>query len=62
MKVIEAAPVAPVAPVREGKWETVSLPQDGPRTFCSSCKKIVEVPPFTPYDFCPRCGAKMKLR
>lgn len=46
-------------PVRHGRWITESIPQDGYRTYCSNCKRLLHNAPFIPYDFCPHCNAKM---
>lgn len=40
---------------RHGYW----IIEDGHHYQCSVCKRIV-VKEFTSYEFCPRCGAKMK--
>lgn len=45
---------------KKGEWITASLPQEGYRTYCSNCKKILLQTPLFPYEFCPRCGAMME--
>ena len=51
VKILNQFPVADVAPVRHGRWEsyTKNLGE------CSNCGYVVSIR----YDYCPNCGAKM---
>ena len=54
---IESIPVADVAPIIHGQWETNS---DMPDTLiCSVCKCGFDMWKHDPHNFCPNCGAKM---
>ena len=54
---IESIPVADVAPIIHGQWETNS---DRPDTLiCSVCKCGFDMWKHDPHNFCPNCGARM---
>ena len=54
---IESIPIADVAPIIHGQWETNS---DRPDTLiCSVCKCGFDMWKHNPHNFCPNCGAKM---
>ena len=54
---IESIPVADVAPIIHGQWETNS---DRPDTLiCPVCKCGFDMWKHDPHNFCPNCGAKM---
>ena len=54
---IENIPIADVAPIIYGRWETNS---DRPDTLiCSVCKCGFDMWKHDPHNFCPNCGAKM---
>ena len=54
---IESIPIADVAPIIHGQWETNS---DRPDTLiCSVCKCGFDMWKHDPHNFCPNCGAKM---
>ena len=54
---IESIPIADVAPVRHGQWETNSDRSD--TLICSVCKCGFDMWKHDPHNFCPNCGAKM---
>ena len=58
--VIKTAPAADVQPVKHGRWSecyTDSVHYSGICTACKSAsvRQLIE----KPYEFCPRCGARM---
>ena len=54
---IESIPIADVAPIIHGQWETNS---DRPDTLiCSVCKCGFDMWKHDPHNFCPNCGAIM---
>ena len=54
---IESIPIADVAPIIHGQWETNS---DRPDTLiCSVCKCGFDMWKHDPHNFCSNCGAKM---
>ena len=58
--VIQTAPAADVQPVKHGRWSecyTDSVHYSGICTACKSAsvRQLIE----KPYEFCPRCGARM---
>ena len=54
---IESFPIADVAPVVHGQWETNSDRPDS--LICSVCKCEFDMWKHDPHNYCPNCGAKM---
>ena len=54
---IESIPIANVAPIIYGQWETNSDRSD--TLICSVCKCGFDMWKHDPHNFCPNCGAKM---
>ena len=54
---IESFPIADVAPVVHGQWETNSDRPDS--LICSVCKCGFDMWKHDPHNYCPNCGAKM---
>ena len=54
---IESIPIADVAPIIHGQWETNSDMSD--TLICSVCKCGFDMWKHDPHNFCPNCGAKM---
>ena len=50
-------PIADVAPVRHGHWETNSDRPDS--LICSVCKCGFDMWKHDSHNYCPNCGAKM---
>lgn len=59
---IEDAPAADVAPVRHGKWEYCTDAKMLKECYmCSACgNPRYERYAFADFNYCPRCGAKMR--
>lgn len=51
---LDDSPSADVAPVRHGHWGTDKHGLE--RSLCSECGAVYE---GGPYNFCPKCGARM---
>lgn len=66
---MESIPVADVAPVVHGRWETNADPGEEIKDFhCSVCDYLLcdidtacMIPGQNDFYFCPSCGAKMDL-
>ena len=54
---IESIPIADVAQIIHGQWETNSDRPD--ILICSVCKCGFDMWKHDPHNFCPNCGAKM---
>ena len=59
VKILNQFPVADVAPVRHGRWETNSDRPDS--LICSVCKCGFDMWKHDPHNYCPNCGAKMDI-
>lgn len=55
--IIQRAPVADVALVRHGRWETNSDRPDS--LICSICKCGFDMWKHDQHNYCPNCGARM---
>ena len=55
---IERVPAVEAKPVRHGEWINAGHDAFTQYRRCSSCAGILANAPA--YDYCPRCGAKMK--
>lgn len=61
IRVIEAQPVADVAPVRHGEWvhDGFDIPHGVDWMHCSICNRREPHVPAAMTTYCPGCGAKM---
>ena len=59
VKILNQFPVADVAPVCHGRWETNSDRPDS--LICSVCKCGFDMWKHDPHNYCPNCGAKMDI-
>lgn len=60
---IDEVPSADVAPVRHGRFRSLTF--SGDTIICSECKiayNIFETNGAENFNFCPHCGAKMDLK
>ena len=57
VKILNPFPVADVAPVRHGQWETNSDRPDS--LICSVCNCGFDMWKHDPHNYCPNCGSKM---
>lgn len=63
MNAIDEMPAADVAPVRHGRFRSLTF--SGDTIICSECKiayNIFETNCVENFNFCPHCGAKMDLK
>lgn len=62
VKFIENMKSADTQPVKRGRWSECYTDSHRYSGICTVCGKAsIRNPQSEPYEFCPRCGAKMKI-